>query len=295
MGDAPLSGRAWRNGGSRALRIGALLAVMPAMLIGQAGGDSEEPFHFDPPDEYQLTEEAKNRQTDYYAIGDLALYYWTDLWSSVLCEVGDEPIYPGVFFMALFSNAVGDFNDDGHQDQVISWRTWPSGAPDKPLSPLTFLLNDGNGNLVPAPDSLFADGAALRRAQFTEIRVADFNGDGAEDLVIGTFGNGVLDCETGVPTEHPEPIVLILSDGNGGLVDASHQIEGQEDGSPPEGFVWAHDLAIGDLDGDGDQDFYGGRRRCCMIQLRREWGRFSNFSFRTPQRRISAYPARPSG
>ena len=35
--------------------------------------------------------------------------------------------------------------------------------------------------------------------------------------------------------------------------------------------------------------------RCCMIQLRREWGRFSNFSFRTPQRRISACPARPSG
>ena len=39
----------------------------------------------------------------------------------------------------------------------------------------------------------------------------------------------------------------------------------------------------------------GCHRRCCMIQLRREWGRFSNFSFRTPQRRISAYPARPSG
>ena len=36
-------------------------------------------------------------------------------------------------------------------------------------------------------------------------------------------------------------------------------------------------------------------RRCCMIQLRREWGRFSNFSFRTPQRRIAACPARPSG
>ena len=40
---------------------------------------------------------------------------------------------------------------------------------------------------------------------------------------------------------------------------------------------------------------YQFKRRCCMIQLRREWGRFSNFSFRTPQRRISAYPARPSG
>ena len=41
--------------------------------------------------------------------------------------------------------------------------------------------------------------------------------------------------------------------------------------------------------------FSGAEGRCCMIQLRREWGRFSNFSFRTPQRRISAYPARPSG
>ena len=40
---------------------------------------------------------------------------------------------------------------------------------------------------------------------------------------------------------------------------------------------------------------FGKDGRCCMIQLRREWGRFSNFSFRTPQRRISAYPARPSG
>ena len=48
--------------------------------------------------------------------------------------------------------------------------------------------------------------------------------------------------------------------------------------------------------GGGNKLPYGNLpRRCCMIQLRREWGRFSNFSFRTPQRRISAYPARPSG
>ena len=51
---------------------------------------------------------------------------------------------------------------------------------------------------------------------------------------------------------------------------------------------------IHDVDGSGfRQEHIEGR--CCMIQLRREWGRFSNFSFRTPQRRISAYPARPSG
>ena len=47
--------------------------------------------------------------------------------------------------------------------------------------------------------------------------------------------------------------------------------------------------------GDDESGIGAFLRRCCMIQLRREWGRFSNFSFRTPQRRISAYPARPSG
>ena len=48
-------------------------------------------------------------------------------------------------------------------------------------------------------------------------------------------------------------------------------------------------------DGRTSETVFALRGRCCMIQLRREWGCFSNFSFRTPQRRISAYPARPSG
>ena len=53
--------------------------------------------------------------------------------------------------------------------------------------------------------------------------------------------------------------------------------------------------AIHDTSPPAQRGFTQADRRCCMIQLRREWGRFSNFSFRTPQRRISAYPARPSG
>ena len=66
---------------------------------------------------------------------------------------------------------------------------------------------------------------------------------------------------------------------------------------PParRGFTLADQVnqLVGASEADPDLGFMA--RRCCMIQLRREWGRFSNFSFRTPQRRISAYRARPSG
>ena len=59
---------------------------------------------------------------------------------------------------------------------------------------------------------------------------------------------------------------------------------------PADGLAQSFTLLLGVLSRKMDDE-----GRCCMIQLRREWGRFSNFSFRTPQRRISAYPARPSG
>ena len=66
------------------------------------------------------------------------------------------------------------------------------------------------------------------------------------------------------------------------------------------GRKWASGLGTDKKQEEAEQNvasFFAERSvgRCCMIQLRREWGRFSNFSFRTPQRRISAYPARPSG
>ena len=70
----------------------------------------------------------------------------------------------------------------------------------------------------------------------------------------------------------------------------------EEFGPPNEGQVWIVDCEY-DFSKPLPEKRITKREigRCCMIQLRREWGRFSNFSFRTPQRRISAYPARPSG
>jgi hypothetical protein len=57
-----------------------------------------------------------------------------------------------------------------------------------------------------------------------------------------------------------ERIPLLLSAGDGTYFDASTNIEGQEDGvSPPEGHTYGHELSIGDVDGDGDEDIYTGR------------------------------------
>ncbi len=121
MGDAPLSGRAWRNGGSRALRIGALLAVMPVALIAQGDG-SDSPWHFDPPDGFQLTPGADNRQTDHYAVGDLLMYFWTDRWHDSYCYPNDNDLNPpNIFWINPNNLETGDFNADGHQDLVITW------------------------------------------------------------------------------------------------------------------------------------------------------------------------------
>ena len=278
MGDAPLSGRAWRNGGSRALRIGALLAVMPVALIAQGDG-SDSPWHFDPPDGFQLTPGADNRQTDHYAVGDLLMYFWTDRWHDSYCYPNDNDLNPpNIFWINPNNLETGDFNADGHQDLVITWYTSPNPIV-RPPSMVTFLLNDSQGNLVDSTNSLFSSGPPPERIFANRIQVADFNGDSADDLIIGTMGVVGRECLGEPPAPVKEPFLLILSDGNGGMVDASNQIEGQEDGGPPDNKDFAHDLAVGDIDGDGDQDFYSAK----FLFLNDGRGNFQNASWMLPR------------
>jgi len=57
-----------------------------------------------------------------------------------------------------------------------------------------------------------------------------------------------------------ESIPLLLSSGIGSYYDATKNIEGQEDGiSPPNGHSFGHELSVGDVDGDGDNDIFTGK------------------------------------
>ena len=265
-----------------------LLAAMPAALLTQTNGDSDDPWHFDPPDAYQLTQAAQSRQTDYYSIGDLALYFWTDLWHDAFCYPYDNDVNdPGTYFIDPHNPATGDFNGDGHQDMVMVWAIFSHVVPTKPLYSPSILLNDGHGNLVESTDSIFAHGDPPRRYFIYRTKVADFNGDGVDDIVIGAMGLVGRACLGQPAVVTSEPIVLILSDGNGGMVDASHQIEGQENGNSPEGYEWAHDISVGDIDGDGDQDFCAGK----FLFLNDGRGNFRNGSWMLPRtaRAVTSY------
>ena len=54
----------------------------------------------------------------------------------------------------------------------------------------------------------------------------------------------------------PERYLLYLSGEDGKLYDGSDLIEGQENGAVMSGMSFAHDLATGDIDGDGDVDIW---------------------------------------
>ena len=84
----------------------------------------------------------------------------------------------------------------------------------------------------------------------------DFNGDGIKDIISASMGKIERNPDGNFFTRW-ERIPLLLSNSDGTYIDASTNIEGQEDGiSPPEGHTFGHSLSIGDVDGDNDIDIY---------------------------------------
>jgi len=133
-----------------------------------------------------------------------------------------------------------DVNGDGLLD-ILNARTTPIKQDAK--LPLELFLNQGNGQFQPTDLGLYVDGPLPALQNTTELLKADLNGDGIDDLLL---------AGRGVDTETPsgEPNQLLLSDGMNHWRNAEANL--------PDDLSVSHNLAAGDIDGDGDLDLLVG-------------------------------------
>jgi hypothetical protein len=185
---------------------------------------------------------------------------------------------PGVYSSDPHNAAVGDFNGDGLQDLAISWIYFiHTTKREKTPSHVRFYLNDGENNLISSPE-IYALGEVPLRHMLYRMTVNDFNSDGQDDLFAGSMGvimrvpgqNGLSDRE---------PTLLLLSTENGQMEDASHLIEGQENGGMIKDYSFSHATTSGDINCDGFADIYTGN----VLLIGDGTGRFSNKSRDLPQ------------
>ena len=163
----------------------------------------------------------------------------------------------GIFSPNPHNAARGDFNGDGLEDLAISWVYFTHTIPRfKTPSHIRIYLNDGQGGLISSPD-IYAEGKMPLRHMLYRIVVSDFNNDGTDDIFSGSMGVIKRIKNVGMLSDY-EPHVLLLSDGNGKLRDASHLIAGQAQGGLATNATFAHTSSSGDIDCDGDSDIYAG-------------------------------------
>ena len=138
----------------------------------------------------------------------------------------------------IHPSGVADFDKDGRPELVPTFFSFPGGV----TFPLQILEFQDDGTLLDIAPQLF--GGRVPVMEFgRNLVIGDINGDGDDDLVIADHGFDQAPFP-GAPN------IVAISDGKGGLTDIGRKFEAQ-----PQ---FTHTVAVGDFDGDGDEDIFFG-------------------------------------
>ena len=148
----------------------------------------------------------------------------------------NQPSDTGSFLM--------DLDSDGDLDLIIARQLYPP-AP----SQVYAFRNDGAGNFTDSTADVFA-GQKIMAETWRHWAIADFNGDGRNDLFVADHGFDPYteeDVHTGGQSR------IFIQNDLGQLVDETFE-------RLPQMLAFTHNVAAGDVDNDGDVDVYMGNR-----------------------------------
>ncbi len=215
-----------------------------ALAVGDFDGDGYEDLAVGAPDERVAGRAGAGAVSVLFGSAAGLVAAGSQYWTQQQAGLGDNGA--GDHFGAVL--AAGDFDDDGRDDLAVGIPTEDVGG-QADAGALTVLRGSPAG-LTAAGATVITQGGPVPGANEaadnlgSALAVGDFDGDGDDDLAVGSSG------ENGRRGR-----ILVLAGGPGGpSFDASFSTAGPVAGKPEAGDRFGASLASADFDGDGRDD-----------------------------------------